>query len=63
MPMNLIIDSDSLNEIIKICKINKVKFSELTGSKIKKIITYRMPKNQNFEIIKNEKIDLVNLET
>tara|TARA_Y100001970_G_scaffold146576_1_gene179998 strand:- start:15450 stop:16385 length:936 start_codon:yes stop_codon:yes gene_type:complete len=61
MPINLIIDSDSLREIIKLCYVNKVKFSELTGSKIKKIITYNMAAGENLEMLKNDKIDLVNL--
>ena len=62
MPINLIIDSDSLREIIKLCYVNKVKFPDLTGSKVKRIITYKMPLDENLEILKNEKIDLVNLE-
>ena len=61
MPVNLIIDSESLKNITNLCYINKVNFSDLTGSKIKKIITYRLPLDQNIELIKKEKIIIIDL--
>ena len=41
--------------------MNKVNFSDLTGSKIKKIITYGLPSNENIELIKKENIMIINL--
>ena len=61
MPVNLIIDSESLKNITNLCYINKVNFSDFTGSKIKKIITYGLPLNQNIELIKKEKIIIIDL--
>mgnify|MGYP006421663573 FL=1 len=61
MPVNLIIDSENLKKIMNLCYMNKVNFSDLTGSKIKKIITYGLPSNENIELIKKENIMIINL--
>ena len=62
MPVNLIIDKTSLKELINICYVNKVKFSELTGTKIKRVITYMLEKNDNLELLTKEKINIISLE-
>ena len=61
MPSNLIIDSVSLKELINICYMNKIGFSEFTGSKIKKIITFELPDNENLELIKKDGIEIISL--
>lgn len=61
MPSNLIIDNDNLKEIIKLCYINKNKFSELTGSKVKTILTYNLSNEINLEKLEEENIKLINI--
>jgi len=61
MPSNLIIDSGSLRELINICYINKASFSETTGTKINKIITFELSNNENLELIKKDKIEIINV--
>jgi hypothetical protein len=58
----LIIDKKSLKELVNICYVNKVKFSELTGTKIKRVITYMLEKNDNLELLTKEKINIISLE-
>ena len=60
MPKNLVIDSESIDNLVKISKDSGVKLIDLLGSRVKRIITYNYANGNNIGIIKSNGIEIFN---